>query len=190
MAILSRVDGLLLTGGEDVDPSLYGQDRIDECGASNTARDNTEIALIRAARQLRKPLLAICRGPQVLNVALGGTLYQDIPSQIPDALPHNPRDQRSARVHEVNVEPESMIARAVGDTRLSVNSLHHQSVRDVAPGLRVTATSPDGVVEGVESADDEWWVMGIQWHPEEMNDAPEPWDRGLFRAFADRLAQG
>ena len=190
LAILSRVDGLLLTGGEDVEPSLYGQDRIDECGVSNSARDNTEISLIRAAKQLRKPLLAICRGPQVLNVALGGTLYQDIPSQIPDALEHNPKDSRSARVHEVNVEPGSMIANAVGDTRLSVNSLHHQGLRDIAPALRVTATSPDGVIEGVESADDDWWVMGIQWHPEEMNDSPEPWDRGIFKAFAERLAEG
>ena len=189
-AILSRVDGVVLTGGEDVEPSLYGQPRIPECGKSNPARDHTEIALVRAARNMSKPILAICRGPQLLNVALGGTLFQDIPSEIPDALDHNPKGDRGIRTHQVIVEPGSRIAQAVRATSLTVNSFHHQSIRDVAPGLRVTATAPDGVIEGVESADDDWWVMAIQWHPEEMNDSPEPWDRGLFRAFADRLSQG
>lgn len=189
-AILSRVDGVVLTGGEDVEPSLYGQPRFAECGKSNISRDNTEIALVRAAKELGKPLLAICRGPQVLNVALGGTLYQDIPSQIPGALEHNPKDERSSRVHPVHVEPGSRIADAVQATSLSVNSLHHQSIRDIAPGLWITASAPDGVIEGVESTDDDWWVVAVQWHPEEMNDSPEPLDRGLFKAFADRLAEG
>jgi putative glutamine amidotransferase len=139
---------------------------------------------------MSKPLLAICRGPQLLNVALGGTLYQDIPSQLPDSLEHNPKGDRSARTHRVDVEEGSRIAHALGETSISVNSFHHQSIRDVAPGLRVTATSPDGIIEGVESDDDSWWAMAVQWHPEEMNDSPEPWDRGLFRAFADRLTQG
>lgn len=188
--ILSRVDGLLLTGGEDVEPSLYQQVRIPQCGRSNIARDRTEIALIRAARDLGKPVLAICRGPQVLNVALGGTLFQDIPTEIPGALEHHPEAERSARVHPVNVDEGSLTERAIGARTLSVNSLHHQSVRDVAPGLRVTALAPDGVVEALESAGDEWWVLAVQWHPEEMNDSPEPWDRGIFRAFADRLGTG
>lgn len=187
-AILARVDGLVLTGGEDVEPSLYGQPRIAACGRSNVRRDNTEIALVRAARTQRKPLLAICRGPQLLNVALGGTLFQDIPSQIPGALEHNSRDDRSSRVHPVEVEAGSLVAAAIGTTSLTVNSFHHQSVRDVAPGLRVTARSPDGVIEAIESADSSWWAMAIQWHPEEMNDSPEPWDRGLFKAFADKLS--
>ena len=189
LAIVSRVDGVVLTGGEDVDPSLYGQPRIAECGKSNISRDNTEIALVRAARELRKPVLAICRGPQLLNVALGGTLYQDIPSEIPGALEHNAKNDRSSRVHAVDVESGSRIAGAIRATSLSVNSFHHQSIRDVADGLRVTASAPDGVVEGVESTDEGWWVVAVQWHPEEMNDSPEPWDRGLFRAFADRLAE-
>jgi putative glutamine amidotransferase len=189
-AILSRVDGVVLTGGEDVEPSRYGQPRIPECGKSNPARDDTEIALVRAARRTGKPLLAICRGPQLLNVALGGTLFQDIPSEVPGALEHNPKGDRSARTHRVTVEPRSRIAQAVGNTGFSVNSFHHQSIRDVAPGLRVTATAPDGVIEGVESADESWWAIAVQWHPEEMNDSPEPWDRGIFRAFAERLTEG
>ena len=189
-AIVSRVDGVVLTGGEDVEPSLYGQDRLPACGKSNLRRDHTEIALVHAARELGVPLFAICRGPQLLNVALGGTLYQDIPSQIPSDVDHNPKHERDRRAHEVAVEPGSLIASAVRATRLSVNSFHHQSIRDVAPGLVVTARAPDGVIEGVESSDDDWWVMAVQWHPEEMNDSPEPWDRGLFRTFADRLTSG
>ena len=188
--ILSRVDGLLLTGGEDVEPSLYQQVRSPQCGKSNITRDKTELALIRAARDLGKPVLAICRGPQILNVALGGTLYQDIPGEIPGALEHDPKGERSSRVHRVNVDEGTLIERAIGARSLSVNSLHHQSVRDVAPGLRVTARAPDGVVEALEAASDDWWVLAVQWHPEEMNDSPEPWDRGIFRAFAERLGTG
>lgn len=189
-AIVSRVDGLVLTGGEDVDPALYGQPRAEKSGAPNQNRDRTEIALIRAARELGKPILAICRGPQILNVALGGTLIQDIPSEVPGALEHNPQDERALRVHDVTIDPGSLIAKAIGETSITVNSLHHQSIKDVAPGLRVTARAPDGIIEGVESDSDEWWVMAVQWHPEEMNDSPEPWDRGIFKAFADRLAEG
>lgn len=189
-AIVSRVDGILLTGGEDVEPSLYGQERNHKSGPANAPRDRTEIALIRAAREFKKPILAICRGPQVLNVALGGTLIQDIPSEVPNALEHNSRDQRAGRVHDVTIEPDSRVAGAIGATHISVNSLHHQSVLDIAPGLKITARAPDGVVEAVESTDDGWWVMGVQWHPEEMNDSPESWDRGLFKAFADKLLNG
>ena len=189
-AILERVDGLLLTGGEDVDPALYGQARIEKCGVPNRARDETEIALALSARELCKPLLAICRGPQLLNVAFGGTLIQDILLEIPGALNHNADGdiQRNSRVHPVDIEPGSRAAAAIGATSISVNSLHHQSIKDVAPGFRVTAMSPDGVIEAIEWDAEDWWAMAVQWHPEEMNDSPEPWDRGLFRAFADKLA--
>jgi putative glutamine amidotransferase len=186
-SILDRVDGLVLTGGEDVEPSLYGQPRSEHCGVSNIDRDRTEIALVKAARERRLPVLAICRGPQLLNVALGGTLIQDIPAEVPNSLGHEVRDDRSARVHDVSIDEGSLIADAIGATEITVNSLHHQSVLDVAPGLKVTARAPDGIVEGLESDSDDWWVMAVQWHPEEMNDSPEPWDRGLFKAFADRL---
>ena len=187
-AILSRVDGLLLTGGEDVEPSLYGQPRSSKCHESNISRDHTEIALVKAAREMGLPVLAICRGPQLLNVALGGTLIQDIPSEVPNALAHEVREDRAARVHDVSIEPGSRLAKAIGKTQITVNSLHHQSVLDVAPGMRVTARAPDGIVEAIESTDDDWWALAVQWHPEELNDSPEPWDRGIFKAFADRLA--
>lgn len=188
--IVSRVDGVLLTGGEDVEPSLYGQPRSPHCGESNIARDHTEIALVRAAQESRKPLMAICRGPQLLNVALGGTLIQDIPSEIPNALQHEDRADRAGRVHEVSIEPGSMLAKAVGANHITVNSLHHQAVRDIAPLLKATAHAPDGIIEGLESKSDDWWVLAVQWHPEEMNDSPEPWDRGIFKAFADRITRG
>ena len=117
-------------------------------------------------------------------------MIQDIPSEVPNALEHNARDDRGARVHPVTIETGSLIADAIGATRISVNSLQHQSVLDVAPGLRVTALAPDGVVEGVESDSDDWWVIGVQWHPEEMNDSPEAWDRGIVKACADKVTEG
>ena len=188
-SIMAAADGLVLTGGEDVDPALYGQQRHERLGPVNSLRDQTEIALVLAAREARKPVLAICRGPQLLNVALGGTLIQDIQSCVPGALLHD-SDAREARSHEVVIEADSRIAAAVGGTRISVNSLHHQSVLEPAPGLRVTARAPDGIIEGLESESDDWWAMAVQWHPEEMNDSTEPWDRGIFRALATRLEQG
>jgi putative glutamine amidotransferase len=189
MDIVSRVDGVVLTGGEDVEPSRYGQPRNEKCGESNEPRDRTEIALVKAARELGKPLLAICRGPQLLNVALGGTLIQDIPSQVPGALEHNSRDSRTSRVHSVKIDEGSLVAEAIGATEITVNSLHHQSVDKVGDGLRISARAPDGIVEAIESDSDDWWAIAVQWHPEEMNDSREPWDRGLFKAFARRLSQ-
>jgi putative glutamine amidotransferase len=192
-AVIAATDGLVLSGGEDVDPELYGQPRHEHLSTVNRPRDESEIALVHAAREARKPVLAICRGPQLLNVALGGTLIQDIASLVPGALPHEPEgghDVRNVRTHEVNIRPGSRVAAAIGETRISVNSLHHQSILVPAPGLRVTATAPDGIIEAVESEDDDWWVLAVQWHPEEMSDSPEPWDRGIFRAFAARLEEG
>jgi putative glutamine amidotransferase len=192
-SVIAAVDGLVLTGGEDVDPALYGQTPHERLSTVNRLRDETEIALVHAAREMRKPVLAICRGPQLLNVALGGTLIQDISSCVPDALPHDAEgvhDVRNVRAHDVTIEPGSRIAAAVGETRIRVNSLHHQSILEPAPGLRVTALAPDGIIEGVESKDPGWWAVAVQWHPEEMTDSPEPWDRGIFRAFASRLAEG
>lgn len=187
-AILATVGGLVLTGGEDVDSTLYGQERHAKGGMPNRSRDTTEIALVLAARELGKPVLAICRGPQLMNVALGGTLFQDIGSQVSGALEHNASGDRAARVHDVDVDSGSRIAGAMGGTRLRVNSLHHQSVDEIATGLRITARAPDGIVEGIESESPEWWAVAVQWHPEEMNDSPEPWDRGLFSTFAKILA--
>lgn len=186
-AVLDSVAGLVLTGGGDIDPARYGEKRHEKVHSINAARDATEAALIKEAQRRGTPVLAICRGIQILNVALGGTLVQDIPSQCETDISHDEESARTSRTHEVSVEPDSLIAKAIGTEHLTVNSFHHQSVKRVADGMRVTARSPDGIIEGLESTDDSWWVMAVQWHPEEMTDSPEPWDRGLFQAFARKL---
>jgi putative glutamine amidotransferase len=186
-AVLDSVSGLVLTGGEDVDPARYGEERNEKVRSVNPARDATEAELVLEAKARGMPVLAICRGIQMLNVALGGTLVQDIASQCKTDIAHDEDGPRDSRSHEIVVEPGSLIAKAIGTERATVNSFHHQSVKRVAEGMRVTARSPDGIIEGLESTDKDWWAMAVQWHPEEMTDSPEPWDRGLFKAFAQQL---
>lgn len=183
--ILDSVSGLVLTGGEDIDPSLYGATPHPELGPVNSSRDLTELALIAAARERRVPTLAICRGIQVVNVGLGGTLVQDLPSQHDGADEHELDDERHARVHSVRVDPTSHLANIVGTQSFDVNSIHHQAVDRLGDAVRVSARAEDGVIEGVESDDPDWWMVGVQWHPEELTTTPEPWDRRLFAAFAE-----
>jgi putative glutamine amidotransferase len=183
-AMLDGMAGLVLTGGEDVDPGHYGAAAHPAVGEVHAERDAFEIALVRAARARRLPTLAICRGLQVANVALGGTLVQDLPSERPTALPHDGQWGRSDRVHALRVASGSRLAAAIGATDATINSLHHQAVGRVAEGLVAVAHAPDGVVEGVEWAGDDWWMTGVQWHPEELTATAEEWDRALFAAFA------
>ena len=186
--IVARVDGLVLTGGEDIATSLYGADRGPRTDSPHEGRDRSEIALLGAAHAATLPTLAICRGLQLANVALGGTLVQDIPSERPSSIAHSRSDARAERVHDVAVVEGSRLASALGTTRLSVNSSHHQAVDRIAPGLTVTATAPDGIVEGAEwTGDGEWWMVGVQWHPEELARTREPWDASLFAAFRELL---
>jgi putative glutamine amidotransferase len=186
--LLAPLDGLLLTGGEDIDPARYGATPHPTVTHVNAERDATEIALVLAARARGLPTLAICRGIQVLNVAFGGTLVQDIPSQWPGAMAHDAEDERDARVHDVTVEADSALALALGTASLRANSFHHQAVERIAHGLTITARAPDGVVEGAEWTDDDWWALGVQWHPEELVGSSEGWDRALFRALVARAA--
>ncbi|NUO94811.1 MAG: gamma-glutamyl-gamma-aminobutyrate hydrolase family protein [Gemmatimonadaceae bacterium] len=183
-AMLDGMAGLILTGGEDVDPAHYGAAPHQALGEVHGPRDAFEIALVRAARARRLPTLAICRGVQIVNVALGGTLVQDLPSEHPAALPHDGQWERSDRVHALHVAEGSRLAGAIGATLATINSLHHQALARVADGLVAVAHAPDGVVEGVEWAGDDWWMTGVQWHPEELTDTAEQWDRALFAAFA------
>lgn len=187
-AVLDAVDGLVLTGGADVDPACYGAPPHPRLGPLNRPRDQWELLLARAARARALPTLGICRGLQLLNVALGGTLVQDIPSECPTNIRHDSPGERAARVHEVIIEPESALARAIGATSLSTNSFHHQALAQVSDALRITARAPDGIIEGAESVDlDRWWVLAVQWHPEELTATSESWDRNLFAAFAERV---
>jgi putative glutamine amidotransferase len=183
---LDGVDGLLLTGGEDVAPSRYGAEPHPTVDTLHHDRDATEIALVEAARARRMPTLAICRGIQLLNVALGGSLIQDIPSERPSGIAHDVPGTRAERSHAVRVDAQSHLASILGTTHLVVNSFHHQAVDRLAEGLRATAWADDGVIEGAEWAGSEWWAVAVQWHPEELTEDDRPWDRSLFAAFVRR----
>jgi putative glutamine amidotransferase len=186
--LMDDADGLLLTGGEDVDPARYGALPSPALGTVSRARDILEFALLREARARDLPVLAICRGIQVVNVALGGTLWQDLPSERPGAVAHDVTGDRTARTHRINVAAASRLHAALGASSCAVNSRHHQAVRDLAPGLAATAWSEDGLIEGVE-AEGGAWLVGVQWHPEDLADADQAApDHGIFRAFRDAVS--
>ena len=184
-----RLDGVLLTGGEDVAPEAYGATRHAALGVVDPRRDALELGLIRAAHTRGLPILGICRGIQILNIALGGTLWQDLPSERPTSLPHGQIAGRTARTHPVSVTAGSRLAAAVGGGRLEVNSFHHQAIRDLAPSLVATATALDGIVEGVETTVG-GWLLAVQWHPEEFFAEPSAPDHGLFKALVEASREG
>lgn len=183
--LYSLCAGLVFAGGEDVDPKHFGAERHPNLGTVVWLRDAVELALARRAQADRKPMLGICRGIQVLNVALGGTLYQDIPAELPGSADHYASSKQPARAHAahtVALAPDSWLAARLGTDTLAVNSFHHQSVKAVAPGLRVTGRAADGVIEAVESTG-AGFVLGVQCHPEELWDHAEPrWAR-MFAGF-------
>jgi putative glutamine amidotransferase len=186
--VLSAVAGLVLTGGEDVSPSEYGAAASQRLGRVNPERDMMELAAVRAARDQRVPLLAICRGIQVLNVGLGGTLIQDLPSERPSDIAHDPDQPRTSRTHRIDITPDTRVFDALGAASLDVNSVHHQAIARLADSLVVTAKATDGVIEAVETGRrDPWWVMGVQWHPEEFADEAAAPDHGLIAEFAKVL---
>ncbi|MEP7324405.1 MAG: gamma-glutamyl-gamma-aminobutyrate hydrolase family protein [Gemmatimonadota bacterium] len=180
---LAPVQGLILTGGHDVDPQHYEAPPSPALGPLDPARDDFELALFGAARQRKLPVLGICRGLQVINVALGGTLWQDLPSERPGAIQHDSEVSRNARTHHVLVKEPSHLAQALGTGKLVTNSFHHQAIRDLAPGLQVTAWAEDGVIEGVEETGTDGWLLAVQWHPEEFHQEPGSADQLLFHAL-------
>jgi putative glutamine amidotransferase len=182
--ILDAVGGLLLTGGEDIDPAYFGAARHPATGVANDDRDRCELTLAREAAARRIPTLAICRGVQVLNVALGGSLIQDLPSERGGDVDHDAKSDRSSRVHAVDIAAGSRLNGIVNSGSIATNSFHHQAVDRLGAGLCTVGTSADGVVEAVECTDRGWWMVGVQWHPEELTGTPEDWDRKLFAAFA------
>ena len=163
---LARVDGLILSGGIDVDPELFGEEPHPNLGEVDPDRDWFEVALVRGARDAGMPILAICRGAQVMNVAFGGTLIQDIPTQVEGALMHEQKALRhDATCHGLNIEPGTHLHEVAGSTRVRVNSFHHQGLGRLAEGFRITARSLDGVIEAIEDPRHPFCV-GVQWHPE------------------------
>ena len=192
-AALDGADGLMLTGGDDVEPSRYGEPVHAATVPAESGRDEFELALVRAARERRLPIFAICRGIQVLNVACGGTLVQDIPSQVSGGVKHTftvPPNAPYTLAHEVWVEKDSLLARLLGDRVIAdsceVNSRHHQAVKEVAPGFRVSATAPDGVIEAIEDPTLPF-CLGVQWHPENFWRTGE--FRPLFEGFLEAAAR-
>jgi putative glutamine amidotransferase len=190
-SIYERVDGVLLSGGGDIQPALYGMDASNHVHEADRGRDVAEINVVRWAAADDKPLFGICRGCQVINVALGGTLYRDIRAEYPgyNGIEHAQGNKfpRDYLAHTVSVEPTTHLATVIGEPRPPVNSLHHQGLRDIGPGLIVSAHAEDGLAEGIEIAGTHFFV-GVQWHPEELYDASEPMRR-LFAAFIDATRQ-
>ncbi|MFA0778696.1 MAG: hypothetical protein RJAPGHWK_000187 [Candidatus Fervidibacter sp.] len=188
MTLAQRLDGIILSGGRDIPPDFYGEPPHPNTDTDDAMRRRTEfeVALVRAMAESGKPILGICLGCQLLNVAFGGTLIQDIPSECPDALPH--RREQSFVTHTVRVVRPSLLAewlRLDGEGEIVVASSHHQAVKVVGKGLRAVAYAPDGIVEAVEAADGKP-IVGVQWHPEAQQD--EPHAQRLFDAFVRTCA--
>ena len=175
--VLPAVDGLLLPGGWDVDPSFYGEGRDDKLQETDIELDKTELSLFRQAREREIPVLGICRGQQVINVAMGGSLVQHLEGHEVRAL------GRSHLAHTIEVDPSSELGQAAGEHKVRVNSLHHQAIKRLGEGLQQTARGEDGTVEGVES--DDGLIVAVQCHPEELT-TDMPWARELFERFVAR----
>ena len=190
-ALFEKLDGVFLTGGVDVDPSRYGEVRHPKCGTTDPDRDAIELMLLEHAERTGKPLLAVCRGIQILNVARGGTLYQDVTAMVPAAMKHDyfptpERPSRSYLAHEITVEKKSRLGSILGESVVPVNSMHHQAIKDLAPGLLATAYAPDGIIEAVESTGENFCIA-VQWHPEELAET-QPGMKRLFTSFVAAAA--
>jgi putative glutamine amidotransferase len=191
---VQRCDGVLLTGGDDIDPKLYAKDLPEELaktvGPLEPERDAWEKDLIAEVFAQRKPLFGICRGHQMLNVALGGTLVVDIPTQVPNALNHRQMDRKTEQVHDVKVVPDSLLARLAGQESFGVNSTHHQAVGKLAPQLRAVAQSPDGVIEALELKDAGQgpFLLTVQFHPERLVDKSAVFGQ-IFSGFVRACAR-
>ncbi len=186
--LLSRVDGIVFSGGGDVEPSEYGMELSPKVDSVDLDRDRVEIQLVRASVSDGVPFLGICRGLQVINVALGGTLYQHIADEHPQALKHNyypdwPRDHLG---HSVRVDNDSRLAKILATKGIETNSLHHQGILSLAPNLKPTAWAPDGLIESIELPDHPFG-LAVQWHPEWMPDSAPM--QALFRAFVEAVAK-
>jgi len=186
--IQDQLDGLLLAGGTDLDPALYGEKPLPECHSPEPERDAMELSVAHWALDNHLPVFGVCRGMQLLNVACGGTLYQHVPVECPDTLDHEqPGQARMHIAHEISVAADSRLAGILGDLRPGVNSFHHQAVRHVGRGFRVTAYAEDGIVEAMEMPEASSFVLAVQYHPEEL-EATDMGSHRLFLAFVQAAA--
>jgi putative glutamine amidotransferase len=179
---LDRLDGLVLTGGRDMDPARYGQDRRDATKLAAPERVASDFLWATTAHEAGKPLLAICLGMQVMNVAFGGTLFQHLPDDAPGSLPHEDEPEGVSHDHAIRIEKGTLLSRVLGVETAMVNSYHHQGIATVAPGFRAAAKAEDGVVEAIERTDHPFYI-GVQWHPERAGASDV--SRRLVRAYLD-----
>jgi putative glutamine amidotransferase len=188
-ALAERLDGLMLSGSEsDVNPMRYGEEPHPQLGPVYTERDETDMILLELAEARRLPVLAICFGNQSLNVSRGGTLVQDVASQVPNAIRHERRFTYTDFTHSIQLEADSVLARLAGGEAARVNSSHHQAVKDVGRDLRVIARAPDGVVEAITDTRADRWVLGVQWHPE-VGWQRDTFSQAIFAAFVEAARQ-
>ncbi len=183
--LYAMCDGILLPGGDDVDPTFFGEEPHAHLGDVDRRRDVVEIALARWTHEDKKPLMGICRGIQVINVAFGGTLYQDVPSQLPEALNHQANyttRQWDLLSHRIALEPTSWLAKRLSGNTVMGNTMHHQAVKDLAPGMRAVGHAPDGVIEAMEGTGDQL-VVAVQCHPEYLWATTEPRWLHVFEGF-------
>ena len=179
--MVDQCDGFLLTGGHDVSPEVYGEEKLSVCGACSPERDRMELLLLNSAMVADKPVLGICRGIQFVNAALGGKLWQDLPAQHPSPVEHHQSPPYDRPVHAVSILKGTPLAELLGVDALMVNSYHHQAIRVLSPSLKVMATAPDGIVEAVWSPDNTF-LWAVQWHPEFAWQSDLP-SRQIFGAF-------
>lgn len=186
-AHVDLVDAIILSGGYDVTPQLYGEEPKPFLEATHPLRDAFEISITQHAYKKHKPILGICRGVQLLNVAFGGTLYQDVSQHGRSVLQHNQHCKPEYPSHTVIIEEDTLLAKIQGKTEISTNSYHHQAVKDVAPGFIVNARTKDGLIEGIESIGSHF-ILGVQWHPELMFEKNSDMF-ALFKGFIDIVRQ-
>lgn len=181
------IDGLLLTGGGDIEPAVYGEKPILKLKKIHQLRLQHEIELVKLVCKLNKPILGICLGCQLLNVALGGTLYQDISMQLPTASPHLQKNKRKETSHIVYIKEGSKLHQILKVSKLETNSFHHQAIKQLAPNLNASAYAEDGIIEAIEIKDNDCFLLGIQWHPEELIE--NPLHLALFEALVEQAAK-
>lgn len=179
---LENIDALYIPGGPDINTLLFGEEPIQSMGGSRRSDDIFETEAVRRAAEKKLPILGICRGEQIINVALGGTVYQDIPAQYPNALRHRQPDPGREMTHSVKVEKGTQLYSLCQSERIEVNTFHHQSVKELGRGMKVSATAPDGIIEAIESGDGR--IIGVQWHPELLQK-----EGGIHTAVFKRLVE-
>ena len=182
--LIARIDGLILTGGEDIDPAYYGEETFNETVEINAPRDTSDMLLVKAALKRGIPVLAICRGEQLTNVALGGSLYQDLPAQVGDSLSHRQTEPTNIGTHWIYIEKDTELHRLIGVDSIQVNSFHHQAVKQPAPCVKVSARSGDGIVEAYEAEG----LLGLQFHPECFVSKGDDTFLPIFQAFVTKAA--